>query len=330
MCISSAEPSSLYSMEASEVSSSPTTPNDGHSTGCARSGSDSDDDDDFNHLNEQSSMHTSTPIARRRESKRRLSVTNIRRSVSLSFAGGDVTAKGAVPATATRLAAAQAANTAIATAGADIDVAIVGDITDDIIGSIVSNMSSANSSSFASPEHTARSISASSSMGAINKTSNTSSGFQITLDVLERHVKRRRVLNQSMTSIETNDESMGEIAAGQHDSFCLDLQLKAIERLKQFEQGDSSVGKLLTNFLTFTDRSDKQKTAEKITENLRRDGTSPNRYHIAREKSGNMFLRVIRSPSSDKGKMISMFLKTTSAINIFLQTIISQKTSLQQ
>lgn len=138
------------------------------------------------------------------------------------------------------------------------------------------------------------------SLGAINKTSDTSNGFQLTLDVLEKHVKRRRLcLKQRQSSEEAHPAAT---ARSFEEPTNLDLQLKAIERLKQLSGDESSVAKLLINFVIANEGCDRQQKVDKIMGNLQAECTSPQLYHIAREKRGDVFLRVIRSPSSDKGR----------------------------
>lgn len=133
---------------------------------------------------------------------------------------------------------------------------------------------------------------------AINKISNTSNGFQITLDVLEKHVERRRVWHNKRLSSQASYFSPT-------DSLDLELQLKVIERLKEFQDDKTNMAKLLINFVIFTETSDKKENVKNIIENLRAEGQSPQLYHIAREKHGDVFLRVIKSPSSGKGRLFN-------------------------
>uniref|UniRef100_A0A336MCE0 CSON014983 protein n=1 Tax=Culicoides sonorensis TaxID=179676 RepID=A0A336MCE0_CULSO len=126
----------------------------------------------------------------------------------------------------------------------------------------------------------------------INTTFNDSSnGFQNTIAVLEKHVKQRKLWN-------TNDPNSIDDPTG------LELQLMAIERLKSLSE-TTRLAWFLMNYIIFCDinnttkREQKQANIQKLAENLKSD-TNDCLYHIAREKSGLLYLKVVKSPQNDR------------------------------
>lgn len=121
----------------------------------------------------------------------------------------------------------------------------------------------------------------------------TSNGFHNTIAVLERHVKQRKLWS-------TTDPNAEEDPTG------LELQLMAIERLKSLSE-TTRLAWFLMNYIIFTDinnaskREQKQENIEKLARNLKSD-TNDCLYHIAREKSGLLYLKIVKSPQKERGK----------------------------
>lgn len=119
-----------------------------------------------------------------------------------------------------------------------------------------------------------------------------SNGFQNTIAVLERHVKQRKLWNK--------------VASDEEDPTSLELQLMVIERLKSLSES-TRLAWFLMNYIIFTDinngskREQKQENIEKLARNLKND-TNDCLYHIAREKSGLLYLKVVKSPQKERGK----------------------------
>lgn len=132
--------------------------------------------------------------------------------------------------------------------------------------------------------------------GSINKTANTSNGFQITIDVLDRHIRQTRLSPRS--------------ASPQIEPTGLDLQLAAIARLKALADDSCKLAKFLINFIiaTETDCERRKLNVEKLNANLQADGISDQLYHIAKEKHGNLFLRVVKSPVPCQGLLSFRFI----------------------
>lgn len=124
-----------------------------------------------------------------------------------------------------------------------------------------------------------------------------SNGFKNTLAVLEKYLKQRKVTNSEIYPANT-EESVLEPTA-------LELQLMAIERLKQIEQ-TSRLAFLLLNYIIFSENigasgDHKKQNIEKLAANLQKD-TSDCLYHIAKEKNGILYLKVVKSPNKERGK----------------------------
>lgn len=121
-----------------------------------------------------------------------------------------------------------------------------------------------------------------------------SNGFQNTIAVLERHVKQHKLWDKVGPS-ESDEDPTG-----------LELQLMAIERLKSLSE-TTRLAWFLMNYIIFNDinnaskREHKQENIEKLARNLKND-TNDCLYHIAREKSGLLYLKVVKSPQKERGK----------------------------
>lgn len=129
--------------------------------------------------------------------------------------------------------------------------------------------------------------------GSSSEPCDSSNGFQNTLVVLERHVKQRRLWLKVDPDATTEEPSS------------LELQLMVIERLKSLSES-TRLAWFLMNYIIFTDinnglkREQKQENIEKLARNLKSD-TNDCLYHIAREKSGLLYLKVVKSPQQERG-----------------------------
>lgn len=134
--------------------------------------------------------------------------------------------------------------------------------------------------------------------GNKTKKCDSSNGFQNTIAVLERHVMQRKLWNTDPASTANTEK----------DPTSLELQLLVIERLKSVRE-NSRLAWFLMNYIIFTDinngtkRAQKQENIAKLARNLKGD-TNDHLYHIAREKSGLLYLKVVKSPQhqQEKGK----------------------------
>lgn len=128
-----------------------------------------------------------------------------------------------------------------------------------------------------------------------NKSQNScdsSNGFKNTIAVLEKQIKQRRLWFK-----EQDDP--------QEDPTALELQLMALERLKSLSE-TTRLAWFLMNYIIFTDinnaskREQKHENIEKLARNLKND-TNDCLYHIAREKGGLLYLKVVKSPQKERG-----------------------------